>query len=138
MYNSADNRADRFQISISAPSRITLTIDGTLARAGRTFIGFATLKGTYPGIPLPGGHLPINWDFLTSLALTPPNSVIFNGNMGQLNNAGKGTWIIDFSTLTYLPPALVGYRISLTTWILTNPNQITGEASNAIDIFFTP
>ncbi|MBI4881329.1 MAG: right-handed parallel beta-helix repeat-containing protein [Planctomycetes bacterium] len=81
--------ADAFAVSAVTGGVVHLALHGGTAGAGRDYLVFASLSGTVPGTPLPGGAvLPLNWDSLTSAAVPLANTPLFAAFLGQLDAAG--------------------------------------------------
>jgi len=81
------------------------------AYAGRNYMLLASLSGTDPGTPLPGGlvTLPLNRDGLTQFVLNNITGPWFTGFQGTLDAAGSATAQLD--TLGSLPPSFAGATI---------------------------
>jgi len=76
-----------------AGGTIDFTMDAGSAYAGRTYLMLASVSGTSPGLPLPGGlvTLPLNLDWLSFLVLDNLNTPLFTNFSGVLDGAGAGT-----------------------------------------------
>lgn len=131
-------RAPVRELSLAAPARLDLAVAGTPARAGAGYVLLASTSGTWPGLPVFGQTLPLNLDWLSSVALQAGNSGPFVRLLGSLDGNGDATAAIDLSGLGPLPPALLGLRLSLAGWLFTSPRSPAGEPTNPVDVFFRP
>lgn len=122
------------RVSLQTPVRVDLSLRGGSARAGRTYLVFAGLSGTWPGLPLPGGPLPLNLDFLVQASSTMANGPLFPGTLGHADAQGSAAAAIDFRA-TPLPAALLGFTVHAAAWWLTPTG---GEPSNPVEIRFVP
>lgn len=118
------------RVSLQAPARVDLSLRGGPARAGRTYLVFAGLSGTWPGLVLPGGLLPLNLDFLVQASLSLANGNLFVNSLGVADAQGDASAAIDFSAAP-LSTAFLGFSIHAAAWWFAPSG---GEASNAIEI----
>lgn len=130
-------RASADTVSLQAPSRVDLAIAGTPARAGRSHLTLFNLTGTFPGLPLQGGWLPLNLDFLVEASAATAGSALFPGTFGLLDAQGQATAAIDFTQAPVLPPVLLGLSVHACSWLLA-VGAGNGEPTNPIEIRFTP
>ena len=78
------------------------TLEFTLdlpAAAGQPYLMLASRFGTYPGVPLPGETLPLNFD--APLWAASAGGGLFVGFLGTLDGQGRG------SALVQIPPVLI-------------------------------
>jgi parallel beta-helix repeat protein/predicted outer membrane repeat protein len=127
---------DAFQIYVSKGAELHLELDMGRGNGGRPYMIFASLSGTAPGTPLPGGNkmLPINWDPFTDLVIhaSCPPSRIFVDFQGRLDRWGRASAVLD----TNGPVAgIVGSTISL-AYALPGPPWYL--ASNPIQVMLVP
>ena len=75
-----------------AGGTIDFALDAGTAYADRTYLMLASVSGTSPGLPLPGGlvTLPLNLDWLSFLVLDNLNSPLFTNFTGVLDGSGTG------------------------------------------------
>ena len=130
-------RASADTVSLQAPTRVDLAVAGTPARAGRTYLTLCNLTGTFPGLPLQGSWLPLNYDFLVEASATSPGSALFPGTFGTLDAQGRANPAIDFPQVPVLPPVLLGLSVHACTWLLP-VGAGNGEPTNPIEIRFVP
>jgi len=104
-------------------------LDAGPSNAGRTYLLLATVSGTSPGIPLPGGYatLPLNWDMLTDLVLIYLNTPMFANFTGTLDTLGQSMAQLDAP-----PTALVGPVMHF-AYTMNMPFDF---ASNAVSVQF--
>lgn len=124
--------ADR--VSLQAPVRVDLALRGGSARAGRTYVVLAGWSGTWPGLALPGGTLPLNFDFLVEASLSLANGPLFPGSFGTADIHGDATAALDFRAAP-LSPVFLGWTIHAAAWWF-GPGG--GEPSNPVEIRFVP
>ena len=122
------------EVSVSAPARIDLDLQGGTGRAGRIYVLLASMSGTWPGWPLAGETLHLNRDWLTTASLQSANGALFQQNLGLLDASGGAAAAIDLPSLGVLPAALIGVRISLAGWVFAAPGPLNGEPTNAVDL----
>jgi hypothetical protein len=91
--------ADHFELSETSGGVIGFSLNGGASNGGRGYLMLASVTGTLPGIPLPGGHavLPLNWDSFTNMVLAFLNTPIFDQFMGTLAVGGEAS--ATFNTL---------------------------------------
>ncbi len=128
-------RSQADSVSISSPSSVAFSLEGRVRRAGRTYILLGSLSGAFPGTPLPGDLLPLNPDLFTWTALANP--ALLSGALGVLDKKGNAQAVLKLKGPA-LPPALLGRRLTFSSWILSSPSSLYGEATNALDLFFIP
>ena len=121
--------ADKYTISAMKGGVSNFALNAGMENAGRNYIILASLTGTQPGTPLPGGlaTIPINWDGFTNLVFLLTNTFNFTDFMGTLDGSGEGTAQLN---LPALPPDFVG----LTMYFAYASNNPWDVASNAIGI----
>lgn len=123
-------------VSVQARSDVALTVRGGVSRAGRTALAAISMSGSFPGQPLPGGVVPLNFDPYTFLSLAQANTPIFSATMGPLDAVGDRSVRLGLSRLPRLPNALIGSYLSVAGWVV-GPGGM-GEPTNAVDLFFRP
>ena len=126
--------ADVFALSEAAGGKVSLTLNGDGANAGRDYVMVGAVTGTNPGNALPGGMiiLPLNWDLFTDFVIAKINSSIFSNFMGALDLSGKSLAVFD--TLGTLPPGMAGVYISF-AYAVGRPWDF---ASNPINVEVVP
>ena len=106
------------KISGSTGGSIGIYLDAGLANAGRTYMIAGSVTGTEPGMDFPGGaHLPLNWDFFSTVVLSLINTPTFDNFMGTLGNTGQAK--ATFDTLGPVPQA-VGVIVNF-AYVLDSP-----------------
>lgn len=125
-------------VSLQYPQRVDLTLLGGATRASSIYMVLGSLSGTSPGIALPGGLLPLNFDFLTSATLSAAGGALFPGTMGALDAAGAAQAAFDFAVVPSLPPALLGMSVYAGAWVFAGNSVSAGEPSNPIELRFVP
>lgn len=95
-------------ISASLGGSVEFHLEAGTERAHRTYLLAATMSGTSPGTPLPGGlaPVPLNYDYLTGLVLAAPTGPTFVDFLGLLDATGSATARLDL--LAPLDSSLVG------------------------------
>jgi chitinase len=133
----ASLRATVGTVSLAAPTRVDLAVRGTAARAGRGHLTLFGLTGTFPGLPLQGSWLPLNYDFLVEASAATAGSALFPGTIGLLDAQGNAAAAIDFTQAPVLPPVLLGFSVHACTWLLAI-GAGNGEPTNSVEIRFVP
>ena len=128
--------ADR--VSLQNPTRIDLQVRGGTARAGRSYLLLASLSGTFPGLPLQGGTLPLNYDFLLQASAQLTGTTLFPNGFGQLDAQGTANAALAFPAAAPLPAALLGLSVHACTWLFPAAGAPNGEPSNPVEIRFVP
>jgi GH18 family chitinase len=131
-------RAPVREISVSLPARIDLFVESDASRAGRFHYVVSSLSGTTPGLPLPGGVLPLNFDVMTWISVWSANTPLFPNTIGQLDAAGSAKAGFNATVLGPLPATLIGLRLTFAAWITQSGTNLTGEPTNPVDVFLTP
>lgn len=89
--------ADVGVISQSVGAKVSLFLNGDTVNAGRNYLIFSGVTGTFPGFSPPPGlvTVPVNWDAFTNLALSLTNTTIFQDFYGVLDAQGKATAVFN-------------------------------------------
>ncbi|MHC4077940.1 MAG: glycoside hydrolase family 18 protein [Planctomycetota bacterium] len=124
------------EISVSNPARLTLSLRAGSKRAGRLYYMVASASGRHPGLVLPGDTLPLNPDPVFDVSIALAGSKLFPNSLGQLDPNGAASPGVDASGLKPLPKDLIGRHMTLAAWVLRPKAGLTGEATNAVDVFF--
>jgi len=86
---------DNFTLSASSGGILNFDLNAGVGNGGRKYMILASVHGTSPGTPLPGGEavLPLNWDMVTSLVagICYPNSPVFVDFFSSLDILGTGS-----------------------------------------------
>jgi len=125
------------EVSLQGPARIDLSLRGTPSRAGRFYLVLAGLSGTWPGVPLQGGLLPLNVDFLVQASAQLAGGPLFPGGFGVCDPQGAAAAAIDFSAAPVLPAAFLGLSVHACAWLFP-VGAGNGEPSNPVEIRFVP
>jgi hypothetical protein len=123
------------QISVANPARLTLSLKAGSKRARHLYLMVASVSGRHPGLALPGDILPLNPDPVFDLSIALASGALFPNSLGQLDQNGSANPGLDPSGLGPLPKELVGRHLTLAAWVYQNA-QLTGQATNAVDVFF--
>ncbi len=123
------------EISISNPTRLTLSLRAGSKRARQLYFMVASASGRYPGLALPGDILPLNVDPVFDLSVALAGSGLFPNSRGLLDQNGGASPGLDPSGLKPLPKDLLGRHLTLAAWVFPQ-NQSIGQATNAVDVFF--
>jgi len=123
--------ADTTSVSEADGGEVNFTLNAGSSNKYRKYIILATISGTTPGLPLPGGMktMPINWDAFTSGMIPYLNSPIFEYFLGTLSSTGKGA--AQFDAPGPLPTGMAGIKINFAfacnkPWnYVSNPLEIT-------------
>ena len=128
LYNYIDNISitpfiwnfgtDTMNIPCSTGGKVELSLKGGLANGNKDYWIWMSTSGSYPGIPVNGVQIPLNWDALLLYGLSNPGFAGSTGFIGKLSGFGLGE-----ATLT-LPAdpshMFVGFPIHM-AYILTGP-----------------
>lgn len=87
-----------------------------------------SLLGTSPGFDFSGVHVPLNWDWFTTLTFITAGSRQFVGSQVRLDRSGEA--VATYDTLGPVDPNLVGLGASF-AYVMLSP---AGFASNAVTI----
>ena len=125
--------ADTHAITESAGGTVKFTLNADATGGSRDYLVLASISGTQPGTPLPGGQvtLPLNWDLMTTSVVNLANTPIFDQFMGSLSILGQGS-------ATFALPAGVPGTAGLTihfAYALANPWDLV---SNPVAIEVQP
>ncbi len=131
LYGRHALRADADILSAAAPSKINLSVEGP---PGKLYVLLASYSGTYPGIALPGGTLPLQVDWFTNALSGLANTAFLPGASGNLDAQGKARAAIDFTQLPSVPLSLIGTHMNFCSWIFDKPGSLNGRSTNAIDV----
>lgn len=98
-------------LSAGTGGEIAFLLDAGNTNAHRNYIVLASVTGTSPGTPLPGGmaNLPLNMDVFTDIVLGNLSSPVFTGFLGALDGSGEASAVLN--TFGPLPPSAVGVKI---------------------------
>jgi hypothetical protein len=123
---------DKSELSEAAGGTAGFSLAAGAVNGNRNYLLFATVSGTSPGTPLPGGlvTLPVNWDFFTTLALAYVNTPIFQDFMGTLDSGGAGTASFFLSPV----PGAAGLTLNF-AYALNAPWDV---ASNPVAVEIVP
>jgi hypothetical protein len=130
-------RSSRGTVSVAQPARVDLGVAGAAARAGRTYVVLASLSGPWPLVPLQGGQLPLQPDFLTQASVELTGGPMFPGGFGVLDGNGAAAAALDFTAVPALPAALVGMSVHACAWLFPTAGG-AGEASNPVEVRLVP
>jgi hypothetical protein len=125
--------ADVSTIPASSGGVVNFTLAAGKANANRNYLLLASVSGTVPGTPLPGGItiLPLNWDPFTNLVLGYVNTAFFDNFLDVLDSEGTGSARFDTVGPITVPSGLILHF----AYALNNPWNFT---SNAVAIEITP
>lgn len=116
-------------LSVEAGGVVHFYLNAGAAHAGKKYFLLASVSGTTPGTPLPGGGtLPLNWDLLTDFVLAYANQAFFTDFRGVLD--GSGIAIATLDTLGALPREMEGATMHF-AFLLYLPYEFT---SNAVEV----
>lgn len=117
-------------IDNSTGGSIEFSLNAGSANASRTYVVLASVTGTDPGTPLPGGNatLPLNWDFFTDLILQLGiyGSPITSNFVGSLDGSGKTRAYLNIPANSGGVGAVIDFAFCLRwPWeFASNPNPI--------------
>ncbi len=110
-------------VSSAAGADVPLTLDVGVAAAGQGYVVLGSVSGTAPGLPLPGGVLPLNPDPVFDIVLNNPGPPLFVDYAGILDGSGRA------SPRFVAPPGLlapaVGFHFDWAAVILGPPKTPT-------------
>jgi hypothetical protein len=102
--NNANFSANPPEVTTKQASTSTLQLDAGASLAGRDYVIFTGVTGTWPGFTKGGHHVPLNIDPWTMTAFTLYSLPAFDNFMGTLDGNGQAT--ATFNTLMPLPDAV--------------------------------
>ena len=115
----------------------TFTLDAGVGNAGKGFLIFSGVTGSYPGFTMKGVSVPLNLDAWTWTAFSLINSSIMQNFMGAFDGAGQATAI--FVAPGPLPPEAIGLPMYFDYLVLKKPGQLSPIAASVpIFVFFIP
>jgi hypothetical protein len=130
--------ADVFTLSEATGGTIHFDLEAGSAHGNWNYFIFLSISGTAPGTAMPGElvNLPINWDFLTDIAmgLTLQHFPVFIDFYGKLDPAGQAT--ATFDTLGPIP-GTAGATFSF-AFPLAGPPGAWEFVSNPINVEVLP
>jgi len=124
---------DCYSICSEKGRTINFSLDAGSSNAFRNYIVLASVTGTDPGIPLPGGYttLPLNWDVFTSLVVSMINTPAFKNFHGKFDASGMGSAQLNTGPV---PKFAIGLRI----YFAFCTNKPFNFASNSEEIRILP
>jgi predicted acyl esterase len=125
--------ADRTWLDLAAPTPITTTIRGGIARAGYPYFATVGLSGHLPTVAYLNDVIPVDADWLVIASAASSQAPYFTGFLGFLDNDGEATCSLDLSTVA-LPQVLNGYRLTFATFVWDGQWAPTGAAANPCDV----
>ncbi|KAA3605467.1 MAG: hypothetical protein DWQ01_19285 [Planctomycetota bacterium] len=125
---------DRQAMSASAGGQVELQLQAGSEHAFRSYWLLASMSGTEPGTPLPGGQstLPLNHDALGDWFLANLNGPALQNFAGNLDASGGAAATLD--TLGPLAPSYIGQTVHF-AFALRNPWDF---ASNPMALLILP
>lgn len=126
--------ADTASLSQSTGGVVNFELYAGMAGANRSYLLVASLSGSQPGTPLPGGLvvLPLNRDWLTDFVLSHMGLPHFSGFSGSLDTTGSATARLD--TRGPVNPYFLGKTLTF-AFATTSPWDF---ASNAVNVDVLP
>ena len=121
---------------VTRPVAVPMQIGGDASRAGRLYFVLLSFGDPRPGMPLPGGPLPIALDSFALTMLGQLNSPLFPGSLGTLDATGNAQASLRFDLLPSLPKGLAGQRMRAAAWILDAMTSFQGAATNPVMVAF--
>ena len=110
--------SDTQRVSLAQQGKQVLHLDAGARHAGSGYFVLGSLSGIKPGLKLGGLTLPLQPDVYFWLMASYPNSAMFRGSLGVLDNKGQATCTI--TALKGLPKALVGARADHAYFLFKN------------------
>ena len=124
-------------LSASTGGSSTFTLDAGPAYAGKDYVIFSGVTGTYPGFTWSGVHVPLNLDTWTWTAFSLINTAVMQNFMAALDANGQATAV--FAALAPLPPEAVGLALYFDYVVLKNPGSPPVVfASHPLYVLFIP
>lgn len=124
-------------ISAAAGGSSTFTLDAGATYAGKDYVIFSGVTGTYPGFTLNGIDVPLNLDAWTWTAFSLINTPIMQNFMATLDGNGQAT--ATFLAPGPLPPETVGLAMYFDYILLANPGSTPAIfASHPLYVLFIP
>ena len=129
--------ASPFEVSVSAGGIANLELDPGAGFSGQDYLVLTGLTGTYPGFPLKGVHVPLNFDVVTTTAFSLINTPVMQNFLGTLDGNGQATAV--FSAFGLPSPAAIGLALYFDALVYRSTGGPPVElASNPIYVFFLP
>ena len=100
--------SDTHRVSLAKRGKQVLQLDAGPKHAGSSYFVLGSLGGIKPGLKLGGLTLPLQPDLYFWLTASSPNSAMFQGSLGVLDNHGQATCTI--TAIPALPTAMIGTR----------------------------
>ncbi|MHC4516389.1 MAG: LamG-like jellyroll fold domain-containing protein [Planctomycetota bacterium] len=130
---NAKLRADKTQVSISAPGSQKLTLNAGLPQAGRLYWIFGSVTGTWPQVPIGPVNIPLVPDPYTHITIGLPNTPMLTSFRGQLGRSGQAS--ASFNIPKNAPAAAIGVT-AYHAFAVYDASGTVFDASNAAPIEF--
>jgi glycosylphosphatidylinositol phospholipase D len=127
-------RADHRFVSIKNPTPQLFTLDAGADNAGRPFMILGSMSGYFPGITVPRGTIPLNFDDYTLVTILDPDFMLVGGS-GVLDAQGQA------SASFVIPPGCWGAFVGVTlrhAYFVCNPNGSFRMFSNQVPLTLDP
>ena len=123
------------ELNARLPADLPMELHAGAASAGQLQVTLASLSGQHPGIPLPGGPLPLHWDAMSEFGLLLANGPAFVRFVSVLDASGKTQPVLRLRPLGLSQASLQGLRLSFASWVFDRPGSLRGQPSNPIDVY---
>jgi hypothetical protein len=123
-----------FTMPVATPRNLQLQLRGGTTRAAATYLVLGGLSGQVPGLLLPGGVLPVNYDLLSELLLLSLGTPLVPGFVGVLDGNGRAQAACNLATLGALPPALAGLQMTFAAWVFDTVSGVDGAPTHPLDV----
>lgn len=128
---------DTHEFPVLAGGTDHLTLEAGTVHAGKSYLVFSGLSGTWPGFTLSGVHVPLNLDGWTWIALTLANTPVMQQFMGTLDAQGNAS--ATFHAPGPLPIESIGLVFWFTFVVTDNPGAPpVSFASNPLYVLVIP
>jgi hypothetical protein len=127
---------DVAEVSLSSGGLQHMTLAGGPAEAGKFYWMFGSVTGTSPGIPIPNGVLPLNFDLYTQMTLGDPFNPLFVDFFGVLDPT-EGFAFAGFSVPVGSDAEFTGVTLHHAYITIPTPG-IIDSASNAVALLLVP
>jgi len=119
-------------ISLSTGGAQTLCVNTGPVNAGKFYAVIGSAGGTFPGFPIAGVNIPLNFDFYLLFTLQQANNYPLVNNVGVLDGEGRAT--MQLNLLPGAPPEMAGTTLHHAVVVLDGTLPIDVSAPVAVDL----
>jgi len=118
----ADFKADKLNVDCDTGGTVTFTLTGGFAAKKKDYWIWMSVGGTFPGTPLNGYTIPLNYDLLFKLSImypTFPGTTAFTGKLNAMGMAQATFTLPQDSTKSF-----VGFPINFAYVLMNSPMKL--------------